>query len=101
MVTGGYGQEASFIIDPSQRHPRSPTVTQYNREAQNMEREIWPRPEVTENHRKYIARRRRELAPTIKQEREDTSLPESIPSTSNTQTMVEQRADSMGREHAM
>src|SRR5258707_12419461 len=101
MVTGGYSQEASFIIDPSQRHPRSPTVSQYNREAQNMEREVWPRPEIVETHRKYIARRRREIESTIKQEREDTSLPENIPSSSNTQTVVEQRTDSVGREHTM
>ena len=99
MVTGGYGQEASFIIDPSQRHPRSPTVSQYNREAQNMEREVWPRSKTRQKHAAYIARRLQEFEPEIKQERADTPLPEDIPSTSNTQAMVEQRADSMGWEH--
>src|SRR5258708_18785417 len=87
MVTGGYSQEASFTIDPSQRNPHSPTVSQYNREAQKMEREIWPRPETVEKHRKYIARRCKELEPAVKQEREDTSLPENDPSTSNTQAV--------------
>src|SRR5258705_13053968 len=51
MVTGGYGQEASLVFDPSQRLASSSTVAQYAREAARVERKIWPRSETRARHK--------------------------------------------------
>ena len=41
MATGGYGQEASFIYDPSQRNEAGSTVANLHRAVAEVERTIW------------------------------------------------------------
>jgi hypothetical protein len=41
MATGGYGQEAIFALDPSQRNEAGHTVSIYARHAEEIEDGIW------------------------------------------------------------
>ena len=41
MAAGGYGQEASFIYDPSQRNEAGSTIANLHRAVAEVERAVW------------------------------------------------------------